>query len=153
MDDRVRRLAASREEVRQLAGQSISEVTPSRRDFAQYVTTQRHELAVIARLAWTPAPSDRDAVIDCARACDDGEVAALAVATEPDGLSMDDLAAIAAAVTAPVLRDAPTIDPSQLYYARLHGVDAAVYPASLLDEDALRELAAVASSLHMASIV
>ncbi len=145
-------LATSRDEVRQLAGQSISEVIPSRRDFAQYVATQRGDLAVIARLASIP-PARDGSLVDYARACDDAEVAALAVVTEPDGLSVDDMAAIAAAVTAPVLRDAPTIHPSQLYHARLHGADAALYPASVLDAAALRELTTVASSLHMASVV
>jgi len=152
-DARHRRLAASQDEVRRLVGQSISEVTPSRRDFAQYVATQRSELAVIARLARHPALSQRAAMIDYARACDDAEVAALAVVTEPEGFTTDDMAAIAAAVTAPVLRDAPTIHPSQLYHARLHGADAAVYPADVLDAATLRELTTVARSLHMASVV
>ena len=150
---RQRRLAASRDEVRRLAAQPISEVTPSRRDFAQYVATQRTELAVIARLARRSGMSQRGALLDYARACDDAEVAALAVVTEPEGLSTDDMAAIAAAVTAPILRDALTIDPSQLYHARLHGADAAVYPADVLDDAALHDLVTVASSLHMASVV
>ena len=149
---RQRRLAASRDEVRRLVAQPISEVTPSRRDFAQYVATQRTELAVLARLA-RPTMSDRGALIDHARACDDAEVAALAVVTEPDGLTVDDMAGVAAAVTAPVLCDAPTIDSSQLYHARLHGADAAVYPAGVLDDATLHDLVAVASSLHMASVI
>jgi indole-3-glycerol phosphate synthase len=147
------RLAASRDEVRRLGAQPLSEVTPSRRDFAQYVATQRNELAVIARLAHDPTGTGRPAVIEHARACDDIEVAALAVVTEPGGLSTDDMAAIAAAVTAPVLRDALTIDSSQLYHARLHGADAAVFPAGALDEAALLDLVTVASSLHMAAVV
>ena len=150
--ERQRRLAASRDEVRRLGVLSTCEVIPSRRDFAQYVATQRTALAVIAQLAYTPGDT-RATLIDYARACDDAEVAALAVATEPDGLSIDDMAAIAAAVTAPVLRDVLTIDPRQLYHARLHGADAAVLPANVLDAAALQGLVAVASSLHMASVV
>jgi indole-3-glycerol phosphate synthase len=151
--ERQRRLVASRDEVRRLGALSMSEVAPSRRDFAQYVATQRTELAVIARLAYGPTPSNLSALIDYARACDDAEVAALAVVTEPDGLSVDDMAALAAAVTAPVLYDALTIDPSQLYHARLHGADAAVFPVGALDDAALHDLVTVASSLHMASVV
>jgi len=146
-------MAASREEVRRLGNQPISEVTPSRRDFAQYVSTQRSELAVIAHLASGPTLAQRDALIEYARACDDAEIAALAVLTEPDGLSTADMAAVAAAITAPILRDALTIDPSQLYHARLHGADAAIYPAGVLDEATLRGLVTVANSLHMASVI
>ena len=88
-----------------------------------------------------------------AQVCDDAEVAALAVATGVGGVSMADLAAIAAATTAPLLRDDLLIDPSQLYHARLHGADAALFPAADLDTGALAELVNVASSLHMASVV
>jgi indole-3-glycerol phosphate synthase len=151
--DRQQRLAASRDEVRWLGALPMSEVTPSRRDFAQYVSTQRTELAVIARLASASTSSEVIALIDYARACDDAEVAALAVVTAPNGLSVDHMATIGAAVTAPVLRDALTIDPRQLYHARLHGADAAVFPAGALDDAALHDLVTVASSLHMASVV
>ena len=132
---RQQQLAASRDEVQRLAAQPLSEVTPSRRDFAQYVATQRSELAVLARCV--PLP-DRNALCDYARACDDAEVAALAVATEPGGLTVDDMAAIAAAVTAPVLREAPTLAASQLYHARLHGADAALYRAKAETQSAVR---------------
>jgi len=152
-EERARRLLASRNQAQRLASQPVSEVIPSRRDFAQYVATQRTELAVIARLARGPMLPSETALIDHARACDDAEVAALAVMTEPDGTSADDMAAIAAAVTAPVLCDALTLDPSQLYHARLHGADAAVFPAGVLDETALHDLVTVASSLHMAAVV
>lgn len=153
MFDRTRLLAASREEVQHLAGQRISEVTPSRRDFAQYVATQKEDLAVIARLSRRSPQQPTAAVIELARACDDAEVAALAVATGTDGLSMDDMAAIAVATTAPILRETLTIDPSQLYYARLHGADAALFPAAELARGTLQELVTIASSLHMASVI
>ena len=151
--ERQRRLAASRDEVHRLGPQPMSEVTPSRRDFAQYVATQRTELAVIARLSHCPTLANRTALVNYARACDDAEVAALAVVTGPHGLSADDMAAIAAAVTAPILREALVIDPSQLYHARLHGADAVVVPADAPEDATLHDLVAVASSLHMASVV
>src|SRR5438105_10731213 len=110
--DRPARLAASREEARRLVGQPVSEVTPSRRDFARYVATQKQELAVMARLTATPPRPVAD-LVAYARACDDAEVAALAVVTGADGLSADDMAAIAAATTAPILRDDLILEPGQ----------------------------------------
>ncbi len=165
MTDRRHALAASFQEARQLAGQRISEVTPSRRDFALYVTTHKQDLAVIARLPPRAAASgaagsrstgvgarwDIAQLVTHARACDDAEVAALAVTTGAD-LSMSELTAIARATTAPILRDDLTVAADQLHYARLHGADAALFPAEL-DGDTLKELVATASSLHMASVV
>jgi indole-3-glycerol phosphate synthase len=124
--------------------------------WAQYVTTQRQDLAVIGLLAggqrtagqpWTLA-----ALIEHARACDDAEVAALAVSTR-GGLTMEDVAAIAASVTAPILRADLIVDPIQLYHARLHGIDAALFPGVGLGPSGLYDLVTVASSLHMASII
>jgi indole-3-glycerol phosphate synthase len=150
--DRTRILATSRVEAAQLAGQQLSEVIPSRRDFAQYVDTQKQDLAVIARVGTTREWSTARLVAH-ARACDDADVAALAVVTGAAGRSLADLAAVADATTAPILRDDLVIDPSQLYHARLHGADAAIFPASDLDTGALAELVHVASSLHIASVV
>jgi indole-3-glycerol phosphate synthase len=140
-------LAACNSELRQLAGQGVSEVTPSRHDFGLYVSTQRQGLAVIARLASGP----RAALIDLARVCDKAEVAALSLALGDD-LSLTDVAAVAHAITAPIMREAFVVDANQLYHARLHGADAALFPVAELGGDALRLLVAVASSLHMASI-
>jgi indole-3-glycerol phosphate synthase len=145
-------LAASRAEAARLAGQRLSEVTPSRRDFAQYVDTQKLDLAVIARIGTSPDwPTAR--LVAHARACDDADVAALAVVTGATGRPLADLAAVADSTTAPILRDDLIVSPSQLYHARLHGTDAAIFPAAELDGEALRELVTVASSLHMASVV
>jgi indole-3-glycerol phosphate synthase len=147
-------LAASREEAARLGGQRLSEITPSRRDFAQYVATQKQELAIIARFAPT-AVAERDVaqIVANARACDDAEVAALAVATGSDGFPLEVLEAVAASTTAPVLRDDLLVDPAQLYASRLHGADAGIFPAGDLPAGALCELVTVASSLHMASII
>jgi indole-3-glycerol phosphate synthase len=147
--DRAQRLAASRAEAASLAGQPVSEVTPSRRDFAQYVATQRQGLSVIARFSRAAATED---LIARAQAWDDAEVAAIAMSTAANGLAMRDFAALSDAVTAPVLRDDLTVDASQLYFARLHGADAAVFPVADLDAPGLEELVRVASSLHMASV-
>jgi indole-3-glycerol phosphate synthase len=152
--DNLQLLAASREEARQLGNQPVSEIAPSRRDFAMFVSTQKQELAVIARLAGQPARAATTVqLIAHARACDDADVAALAVAAGIDELSMADLAAIAEATTAPILRDYPLIDTNQLYHSRLHGADAVLLPAEALDRDRLHELVVAASSLHMACVV
>lgn len=155
--DRQRALAVSEEEVRRLTGQPISEVTPSRRDFLLHVTTQKQELAIVARLAPREEPSGdvwgTAQLVAHARACDDAEVAALAVATGAGGLSMQDLAAIAEATTAPVLRDDLILHPSQLYHARLHGADAAVLPLADLEDSAIKALIDAAHSVHMAAIL
>lgn len=140
-----RRLAVSMAEAGRLAGQPIQEITPSRRDLLQYVATQRTTLAVLARL--TAAP--RDELVLRAVALDDAEVAGLVVGALDDGISTADLRAVSAAVTAPLLRDVPVLDVTQIYFARLHGADAVVVPLVEHDESALRELSAVASSLHM----
>jgi indole-3-glycerol phosphate synthase len=150
--ERSRILAASRAEAAQLAGQRLSEVIPSRRDFAQYVDTQKQDLAVIARLgagrAWPTAQ-----LVARARACDDADVAALAIVTGAAGRSLADLAAVADGTTAPILRDDLVVNTNQLHHARLHGADAVIFPTADLDRKALGELVGVASSLHMASVV
>ena len=150
--DRTRILAASRAEVAQLAGQRLSEVTPSRRDFAQYVDTQKQDLAVIARLGTTMGWPTAQLVAH-ARACDAADVAALAVVTGAAGRPLADLAVVSDRTTAPILRDDLIISPSQLYHSRLHGADAAIFPTADVDAAALHELVNVASSLHMASVV
>jgi len=122
--NRQRVLTASRAEAAQLAGQRLSEVVPSRRDFARYVDTQKQDLAVIARLGTRPEWT-RARLVAHAQACDDAEVAALAVATGALGGLLDDLAAVADSTTAAILRDDLLVDSRQLYDARLHGADAA----------------------------
>jgi indole-3-glycerol phosphate synthase len=150
--DRTRMLANSRAEAAHLSGQRLSEVTPSRRDFAQYVDTQKQDLAVIAQVGRTPEWSTAR-LVACARACDDADVAALAVVTGAAGRPLADLAAVADATTAPILRDDLVIDPGQLYHSRLHGADAVILPAADLDSATLQELVNVAGSLHMAAVV
>ncbi len=153
--NRHRSLLASAEEARHLAEQSLSEVTPSRRDFSLYIATQKQELAIVARIAPGDAPemAAMADVVRHARACDDAEVAALAVVTGAEGFSTDDMAAIAAAITAPVLRDDFIIHPAQLYHARLRGADAGVLPLADIDDNTAMALITVAQSLHMAIVV
>jgi indole-3-glycerol phosphate synthase len=156
--DRIRWLQAKQAEIAALRGQPLREVTPSRRDLSLYVSTRRSDLAVIARIQRFEPETGRDwksiDLVAHAVACDDAEVAALAVATDEqrDG-SLDLLRTVAAVTSAPVLRDDLILHPSQLYDARLHGADAALFPAAELTADELADLVSVAGSLHMASVI
>jgi indole-3-glycerol phosphate synthase len=147
------------EEIRQLAGTQLSEVTPSIRDFAQYVTTHKQDLAVIAALKRTDPRSGhswagRD-LVTVARECDDAEVGAVAVYTEPSvfGASLNDLKIVSAAVSAPVLCLDLILHTAQIHQARLHGADAVLLWAAAVDATTLATLVAVASAVHVAPVV
>jgi len=151
-------LSEKQAEVAALADLPLTELAPSRRDFTQFVATQKQGIALVPRVQRAdPATGGAWPGLDVAafaRACDDADTAAIAVRTAAVfGTSLADLDAVAAAVTAPVLRDDLCLDRQQLYQARLHGADAVLLPGGVLDRAALRELAALAGSLHMASVV
>lgn len=150
-------LAEKRSEVARLAGLDVNQITPSRRDFTQFVSTQKTGIALVARLKradpYTGASWRAVDLTALARRCDDTEVGAIAVATaEMFGCRIDDLRAVAAAVTAPILHDDLCLHASQVYQARLFGADAVVLPAAHVAAD-LPSLIGVASSLHMASVL
>jgi len=151
--------AAKQAEIRQLTDTRLSEVTPSVRSFSQYVTTHKQELVLIAALKRADPPTgrawpDRD-LVTLAQECDDAEVGAVAVYTEPTvfGSSMQDLRAIAAAVSAPVLHLDLILHPAQIHQARLCGADAVLLVAGAVDVATLTSLMTVASSLHVAPVV
>lgn len=133
-----------------MRGQVVSEVSPSRRDFSQSVAASKEEPQAIARLR--AAGLTREQLVQLATACDEAEVGALAGSLLGD-LSPADLSAIAAASTAPIVRVDPLIDANQIYHSRLHGADAVVLPAEVLDPATLARLVDVAASMHMAVIV
>lgn len=83
----------------------------------------------------------RDAVVQ-ARAYVDGGAAALSVLTEPEHFlgSLEDLAAVAAAVPLPVLRKDFVVDAYQLYEARASGAAAALLLVAALEQARLVEL-------------
>jgi len=146
------RIEASRAEAARLRRQSVSEVTPSRRDFAQYVAGGREEPAVVARLSLATTSWSREQLLEHARACDDAEVAALSLSLLDD-VGVEDLAAVIHDVTAPILREDPLLDANQLYYSRLHGADAVVLPAEVLAPDELGRMVDVAVSMHMSVVI
>lgn len=151
--------AAKQIEIRQLASVRVSEVTPSIRNFAQYVTTHKQDLAFIAALKRVDPQTGRSWIdhdlVALARECDDAEVGAIAVYTEPSvfGTSLDDLRAVSAAVSAPVLRLDLLVHPTQIYQARLCGADAVLLCAGAVDTAALTNLLTVASSAHVTPVV
>lgn len=150
---------AKQAEIQQLARMRVSEVTPSIRDFALSVTTHKQELALIAALKRGDPLSGRSwaarDLVAVAQACDDAEVGAIAVYTEPSvfGSSLDDLRMVATAVSAPVLRLDLILDPQQIHHARLCGADAVLLCAGAVDPTSLESLVIVASSAHVAPVV
>jgi len=133
-----------------LGNVSIVEVTPSRRGFDLYVATQKQSLARIARL--DDRPRSEAELVARATELDDAEVAALGLAAGAGDVPPATVRAVSAAVSAPLVRLDYVVAANQIYQARLLGFDAVIVPASLaLDE--LRQLAAVAGSLHMSAVV
>ena len=155
---RQRWLAEQRAALDALGPLRLPEIVPSRRDFTQFVATQKQGIALVPRLQRRNPETGRTwpglDVADFARACDDVDVGALAVRTAAlFDATMADLDAVVGVVTAPVLHDDVCIAREQIFAARLHGADAIVLPADALDAAALRELDGVATSMHMAVVV
>jgi len=155
---RDRLLAEKQAEIRALEGLRLAEVTPSRRDFAQFVATQKQGIALVPRLQRRNPVTGRSwPGVDLpalARALDDCGAPALAVATAAlYGGSVDDIRAVAQAAEAPILRDDLCLHPNQVYQARLCGADAVVLPAAHLPADRLAELAQISRSMHMMAVV
>ena len=156
--ERARWVAEKRAEIATLADLPLPEIVPSRRDFTQFVATQKQGIALVARLQRANPATGRAwpglDLVEFARACDDSDAAALAVRTAAlFGNAVADLDAVTAAVSAPVLRDDLCLHERHVLQSRLHGADAVLLPAAALDAAALRELAAVATSMHMTSVI
>jgi indole-3-glycerol phosphate synthase len=159
-----RRIEATRERAPRAA---LAEVRPSIRDFTQYLGAGRGALGVIPLLVRgsgspghgdTPdGARDRDVpagggdAVALARGLDDLEIPALAVATAPGSGRLDDLVAIAAAVSAPVLRWDCVADEDRLYESRRAGADAVLVPVAVAG-DALAALVEKARAIHVAVV-
>ena len=147
-----------REEAERLRGIATNAIVPSRRDFTQFIASQRSEIAVVARLkrrdpltggAWPGAD-----LVELARAFDDTDVAAVAVSTAAlHGTSIDDLDLVRESLTAPLLRDDFCLDEAQLYDSRLRGADAVRIPVHELETERVDSLCDIAVSLHLTPVL
>jgi len=92
---------------------------------------------------------------EIAREYQQAGAAAISVLTEPDYFRGRDeyLAEIRREVTVPLLRKDFTIDPYQLYQARLLGADAVLLICALLDTAALRHFLTVCDELGLSALV
>lgn len=143
----------------QRAAAPLSEVTPSIRDFSQFVTTQKQELGLIPALKRADPDTGQSwpelDIVALAQACDETEVGAIGVYTEPSlfGTSSDDMRAISERVTTPMLALDLVLHDSQLHHARLCGADAVLLWAGALDASTLARLMITARSIHVAPVV
>ena len=119
----------------------------------------RGRIAIIAEVkrlspAQGPLAADAD-VVAVARAYEEGGAAAISVLTEPRhwGGSMDDLAAIAAAVRIPVLCKDVVVDERQLADAEAAGASAVLLIAEALDDATLAAFIERATALGMSALV
>jgi indole-3-glycerol phosphate synthase len=94
-------------------------------------------------------------VADLVRAYERGGAAALSVLTEQDhfGGSLDDLRAARAATDLPILRKEFTVDPYQLYEAKVAGADAVLLVVGALSDQDLGALYGIARQLELDAIV
>ncbi|HEY4729498.1 MAG TPA: hypothetical protein VIH41_00110 [Myxococcales bacterium] len=120
-------------------------VTPSIRNFAHAIDRQRQALERIPLLDVT-----RPDLVEAARALDEAEAAALALAT---GVDLAPLAAVARAVSIPVLRADFLAEEFRIYESRSAGADAVLLRASALPPELLARLVQAATSTHMAACV
>lgn len=93
--------------------------------------------------------------VEVARGYEDAGAAAVSVLTDVSwfGGSLEDLTRVRGAVSLPVLRKDFTIDELQVVEARGAGADAVLLIVRILDDEALRALAATAADLGMAALV
>jgi indole-3-glycerol phosphate synthase len=120
-------------------------VTPSIRNFAHAINRQRQALERIPVL-----DAGRPGLVDAARALDEAEAAAIAL---PAGAELGSLAAVARAVSIPVLRADLLAEEFRIYESRTAGADAVLLRASGVPSELLARLVQAATSTHMAACV
>src|ERR1700738_815062 len=120
-------------------------VTPSIRNFAHAIDRQRQALERIPLLDVT-----RPDLVGAAPATGEAEAAALALRP---GADLGPLAAVAPAVSIPVLRADVLAEEFRIYESRSAGADAVLLSASALPPELLARLVQAATSTHMAACV
>ena len=153
-------LRATKEaDIQQRAATPLSEVAPSIRDFAQFVTTQKQELGIIPALKRVDPDTGQSwpelDLVALAQAYDDTEVGAIGVYTEPSvfGTSGEDLRAISDRVTTPLIALDLVLHDSQIHRARLCGADAILLWTGAVDAPTFARLMTTARSIHVAPVV
>jgi Indole-3-glycerol phosphate synthase len=121
------------------------DVTPSIRSFAQAIDRQRQSLERIPLLRVV------EGLASLAASLDDAEAAALAIsATDAE---LPQFAAVAQAVSIPVLRMASLSEEFRIYESRAAGADAVMLSAAAVPPELLARLVLAAKSTHMAACV
>jgi len=123
-------------------------ISPSIRSFAQAIDRQRQAVEHVPLLI-----ASRPDLLSVARALDEAEVAALAVAIGDPAAELPVVAKAAQAVTVPVLRCDLLLEEFQVYESRAAGADAVLLHAGLLPGEQLERLCGAARSTHMAACV
>ncbi|HRE48254.1 MAG TPA: indole-3-glycerol phosphate synthase TrpC [Aggregatilineales bacterium] len=150
-------VARKMEEVAQLGEVSLDPAAPPLRDFAAALT--RQTVALIAEIKH--ASPSKGVLIDpfdpvaLGRGYAAHGAAAISVLTDQPFFqgSLDDLRAVRAAVTIPLLRKDFTIDRRQITEARNAGADAILLIAAILDDAHLADLYAYTKTLGMAALI
>src|SRR5882724_5680954 len=119
--------------------------TAPMRNFTHELSPQREARARIPVRHVT-----RPDLVEAARALDEAEAAALALAP---GVDLAPLAAVARAVSIPVLRADFLAEEYRVYESRSAGADAVLLRASALPPELLARLVQAATSTHMAACV
>ena len=136
----------------------VRNVRPSIRELERYLTTGRDELSVVGELrrkdpdrgplAAVPDPPAFAADVEAG-----GAYGVCVCTDEAFGGSLDDLRAIAAASTVPVLARGIVLDEQDLYRLREAGADGAILLPALLDAARLTALRKAARSMRMEVLV
>jgi indole-3-glycerol phosphate synthase len=129
---------------------------PARSLLAALSAPGRRFLAEVKRAS--PSRGDIGAIVDPAALAaqyEAGGAAAISVLTEPAHFkgSLDDLRAVRANVSLPVLRKDFLVDPWQAWEARASGADAALLIAAALPGERLREMAAALAGAGLEALL
>lgn len=142
-----------RSEIERRKGQNLSaprqdarSVTPSIRSFAQAIDRPALERIPLLQAA-------REDLVEVARALDEAEVAALAIAIDDAQAELHCFAEAARAVSVPVLRTDLILEEFQIYQSRAAGADALLLYSSALHPELLARLAQATSSTHMSPCI
>lgn len=152
-------VAARRAALPDAALEARARAAPPARGFEAALSPAGGPLRVIAEVKRaSPSAGAIDAGLDApaqARRYAAAGAAAISVLTDGPGFggSLEDLAAVRAAVDVPLLRKDFVVDRYQLLEARAHGADAALLIVAALDAATLARLLAEAGALGLAALV